>query len=96
VDEETPVPDFQMPMYIYLLENQKLPVHIENCAFFDIKEPKLYPVTGDLAGAKKTNDISLTKERFLSLADFYAQKVLAHDIDSCPASEEFIKKFIGE
>ena len=96
VDEETPVPDFQMPMYIYLLENQKLPVHIENCAFFDIKEPKLYPVTGDLAGAKKTNDIPLTKERFLSLADFYAQKVLAHDIDSCPASEEFIKKFIGE
>lgn len=44
--EEQELPDFQMPAYIYLMENQENPLKIENAAFFAIKEAQCFPVFG--------------------------------------------------
>ena len=93
-DDKNAIPDFQMPIYIYILENQKNPIKIENCAFFDLSEKKLYPVTGNLVNAKSENNLEQTKERFLSLANFYANKVLSHDIDSEPAVEAWFDNYL--
>lgn len=39
-EDEDNLFDFQMPMYIYILNNQKVPIDISNCCFFNIKDGK--------------------------------------------------------
>ncbi len=45
--EEQRLPDFQMPTYVYLMENCDHPVKVENACFFNIKDAKCYPVFGE-------------------------------------------------
>ena len=90
-DDEVIVPDFQMPIYIYLLENQRPPLLIENCAFYNITDAKIVPVIGELVGADNALSLSESTRRFLSQAEFYAEKVLSHDIDSNPAAELWLE-----
>ncbi len=45
-ESEQELPDFQMPMYLYLLENQRKAKKVENCCFFNIKESKAAYVLG--------------------------------------------------
>ena len=99
--DDVTVPDFQMPIYIHLLENQEPPIRIENCAFYNINDEKTVPVIGPLVKAKAGNTLELSMKRFLSQADFYARRIIAHDIDSEPAAESWIRfqmqmKKIGE
>ena len=99
--DDVTVPDFQMPIYIHLLENQEPPIRIENCAFYNINDEKTVPVIGPLVKAKTGNTLELSMKRFLSQADFYARRIIAHDIDSEPAAESWIRfqmqmKKIGE
>ena len=74
-----------MPMYVYLLENQNegLKKHISNCAFFNVKDGVLVPVIGSLLGCKEDKKalFEKTQERFLRLAEYYAQCVENHSID---------------
>ncbi len=89
VSDDVQVPDFQMPMYKFLLEKQKIPQTVENCAFFDIQGGKLHPVTGEivLACAKrlnpranyKTEDFVPTQNAFVRLSEEFAQICQNHD-----------------
>ena len=87
ISDEVKVPDFQMPIYTYILKNQKTPIEIESCAFFNVKKGENKAVFGKIAGANEDVDFEPTTERFLSLAKFYAKKVLEHDIDCGDAFE---------
>lgn len=44
--EEQDLPNFQMPTYIHLLQNQKSPIKVENAAFFSIKDFSCKAVIG--------------------------------------------------
>ena len=96
ISDDQPVPDFQMPVYTYILKNQEKPIEIENCAFFNVKKGENKAVFGSIAGAREDVDFGPTAERFLELAKFYAEKVLAHDVDCGDAFEEFRRKYVRE
>lgn len=87
VSDDVKVPDFQMPVYTYILKNQDTAIEVENCAFFNVRKGVNKAVFGPIAGAKEEIDFEPTTERFLSLARFYAKKVLEHDIDCGDAFE---------
>jgi len=46
-DEEAPLPDFQMPMYIYLMRNSTPPIQIDNACFYDVSKGSCHYVFGD-------------------------------------------------
>jgi len=58
-------PDFQMPMYLYLLQNQKKMFPVDRCLFFNIKDAKAVPI--DLEG------FNPIMNRFLLALDEYAE-----------------------
>ena len=79
--EENAVPDFQMPLYLYLMEHapkgrKKV---VENCAFFNIADAQTVPVTGPLLKKNLDVDFEKTKESALELIDEYCARIAAHD-----------------
>lgn len=96
VDEDVIVPDFQMPIYIHLLENQNPSIKIENCGFFNVSKGELVPVIGPLLKKKNDKTLDLSMKRFLELSEFYASKVLNHDIDSEDPVEQWENQIIND
>lgn len=69
-DPET-LPDFQMAMYVYLMQNQKIPLKADSACFYNIHDKKLVDV--DLNGFEKTID------KLLEVIDDYAGHVQTND-----------------
>lgn len=61
------IPDFQMPMYIYLLKNQPKPIEVEECCFFNITNPKTVSVNLD--------EFQPTLDKLLECIDIYAEQI---------------------
>lgn len=83
------LPDFQMPMYIELMENQdkKKRKQIENSVFFTIKDPVPTVVKGSVTNAftNKTKecdkDFEPTMEVYRQCLDEYMERILAEDFE---------------
>lgn len=61
------IPDFQMPMYIYLLKNQPKPIEVDECYFFNITNPKTVSVVLD--------EFQPTLDKLLECIDIYAEEL---------------------
>ena len=102
-NEEFELPDFQMPMYLYLLENQNPPVEAENCGFFSVKAGECTPVTGKTlfervnAVSKKKNppepvlqeQFAPTMQKFKECMELYAQKIAGYDFSVTHENQDF-------
>ena len=70
------VPDFQMPMYLYLLEHQKEKYPIEECCFFNIKDC-----------TKKSIELEIfetTQKKLLECIEIYADDIKTQNLFSEP------------
>jgi len=73
-----PVPDFQMPSYLYLYKNaskkdeQK---NVSNCVFYELKSKKSYPVAGTLVCDKGIEELNDTISHFVELSENYASRI---------------------
>ena len=82
-------PDFQMPMYFFLLENQERPLHVDAACYYTVTNKKLYMVCGEAEGLKKNkntqelSDYALTREKFLECMETFAlaQKEVNFSLD---------------
>lgn len=102
-DDETP--DFQMPMYLYLLKNQEKPIIVENCGFFSIKTGLCTPVLGEtlqkrVSAIKKSRNqkdaITLdtfepTMQKFLDSMEEYSLKIKTKDFSINNDNQDFAK-----
>lgn len=93
-DEDSDVqdlPDFQMPLYVYLLKNQANPVYVENAVFFNISECEVMPVFGKQAAARclpgtdrtefpTIDDFQPTVDKMLECARQFADRLAAGDL----------------
>lgn len=72
-DEDDPetLPDFQMAMYVYLMQNQKKAITTDKACFYNIHDKKLVDV--ELTGFEKTID------KLLEVIDDYAMHVQTND-----------------
>lgn len=61
------LPDFQMPMYIYLLKNQSKPIEIEKCCFFNVSKATKNDV--DL------KELEPSSQKLLECIDLYAEQI---------------------
>lgn len=93
---DTSLPDPQMPMYIYLLQNQKKPISIENAFFYAIKDKNIVPVLGTATnnyknGTKtaKVSDFTPTMEAFLDMVETFAQRIQAKDFSLDEAAQTY-------
>lgn len=97
IDEKVDVPDFQMPIYLYLMENaeKNRKKTVSNCAFYNIKDADLVPVTGSIVMSKKPRnknkdrDYEPTRQRVLDLIDLYCKKIAEHDFSVNAQSQDF-------
>lgn len=83
----TEFPDFQMPMYLYLLQNQKKPLQVENCCFFNVSKAETTQVFGE----------ELAERVFLSKPNSKKQKNVRTAEDFIPTTEKFwqaVEEFI--
>ncbi len=80
VNDEVQIPDFQMPIYTYLLENQKVPKKIENAVFFNIKDGEVVPVFGSLVSKEDhLSEFKETRTTFENLMEVFAERIKNHD-----------------
>lgn len=86
--EEQDLPDFQMPIYVFLLENQKEPIKVKNAAFFDINKAECVPVFGkEIAGrvgknreeAANYDDFKITIEKTMEAALNFVNRIKEGD-----------------
>lgn len=92
IPADSPLPDFQMPMYLYLLENQNPPLKIENCGFFLIKSHSYEPVIGGTPSAQNKvtrKHFEPTMQKFLVCAKQFVQKVGAADFSVTDEAQDF-------
>lgn len=95
VKDGVDVPDFQMPIYIHILENQEPTIEINDSAFFNISKADFVPFIGceNLCSSRSKpnskSDLDLTMKTFLMQSEFYTKKVLEHNIESENPVEEF-------
>ena len=76
------LPDFQMPMYIYLLKNQTKPIEVEKCCFFNVTKATKNDV--DLKG------LEASSQKLLECIDLYAKQVSTGDFLN-NSQTEFVK-----
>lgn len=87
-------PDFQMPMYLFLLQNQKKPLEVENCCFFNVLKAETTQVFGEelcariLAAKPNTRkpkivrtaeDFAPTREKFNEAVSTFIQRIQNSD-----------------
>lgn len=82
---EENIPDFQLPVYKYIIENMPdNPKTISACVFYGIKECELNVPYADLDGTPVKEDKNAkfirTQERCLELVDVFVQKVKEYDL----------------
>ncbi len=75
VSDGVEIPDFQMPIYTYLLEHQAQPKKIENAVFFNVKESEKVPVFGTLVSKISHEEFEATRKKFESLLDVFSDRV---------------------
>lgn len=78
-DPEKPI-DFQMPLYLYLLENpldEKMRLDVASATFYSIKkcEKKDFKKSGDSDDAENSNKVSTAREKFLEFAERFYDEV---------------------
>ncbi len=77
--EENPLPDPQIPMYLYLLSHEEGgKKNVENAAFYNLNDKMFYGVTGALV-KKADVDFEPTMQAFLQNADNFVNKILNKD-----------------
>lgn len=88
-ETEDEIPDFQMPMYLYLLENQKKAQKVENCCFFNVTKAEITQVFGSelaervaFAFGKKTRkppyeakDFEETRKKFSEMSELFINRI---------------------
>lgn len=107
--EDTPlemqeIPDFQMPMYSYLLRNQGFPKIIENACFFQVSKGECMHVFGEniFTRFKKYNKYSKrpsvseeeykpTMDLFLKALDHFTERIEQKDFSVNSISQNFEK-----
>lgn len=96
-------PDFQMPMYLYLLENQEKPQIVENCCFFNVTKAEVTQVFGsELAGrvaaafGKKLQknvlilqDFEPTQQKFKEAAETFIHRIETSDFSVSQEVQNF-------
>lgn len=97
-------PDFQMPMYLHLLQNQKKPANVENCCFFNVTKAETTQVFGEALASRvallKPNarksrnvrtaeDFSLTMEKFKEAAELFIQRIQDGDFSVSDETQNF-------
>ena len=95
--EEQNLPDFQMAVYIKLIEDSNDKVKIENGAFFDISGAECKPVFGkSLAlrlkiddGIKNYDDYQKTVDKVFEAADNFVKRIKAGDYSINPAVQNY-------
>ena len=65
------LPDFQMPMYIYLLKNQTKPIEVERCCFFNVSKAEQHDVN--------LEELKSSSQKLLECIDLYAEQVSTGD-----------------
>lgn len=75
VTDEVKTPDFQMPMYSFLLDKNN--VHLDSCAFYDLGEYKPYYVFGD--NADENADVISTMKAFHDCVEKFSERIEARD-----------------
>lgn len=101
---ETEFPDFQMPMYLYLLQNQKKPLQVENCCFFNVTKAETTQVFGEeLAArvmllkpnpkrnqtARAAQDFIPTTEKFNQAVEEFIQRIQENDFSVSDEMQNF-------
>lgn len=77
--KEPVLPDFQMPMYVYLLKNQKIPVEVDECCFYNLSKCK--PKKLDL------ENFEVTINKMLECVDHYSDTVTKADFTTTASSD---------
>ena len=100
----TEFPDFQMPMYLYLLQNQKKPLQVENCCFFNVTKAETTQVFGEELAARvllsKPNskkqknvrtaeDFVPTTEKFNQAVENFIQRIQDNDFSVSDEMQNF-------
>ncbi|MCR4742946.1 MAG: PD-(D/E)XK nuclease family protein [Treponema sp.] len=100
LDPEDPdaKPDFQMPMYIYLLRNQQKPVTVDNACFYDVTKGNCTIVFGHNLGERLGKDLSKVPEKeafedtikyLLDYMDNMAEKIKEGDFSPDPEIQDY-------
>lgn len=89
--EEQDLPDFQIPMYVYLLRNNKeKKIPVRNACFYDVSEGECYPVFGETLAERcgyKEDELCTveafepTVEKLLDCIDYFIQKIKTGDLN---------------
>ena len=97
-------PDFQMPMYLFLLQNQKKPLEVENCCFFNVLKAETTQVFGEelcariLAAKPNTRkpkivrtaeDFVPTREKFNEAVSTFIQRIQNSDFSVSNEMQNF-------
>ncbi len=97
-------PDFQMPMYLFLLQNQKKPLEVENCCFFNVSKAETTQVFGQelceriLAAKPKSKkpknaltaeDFAPTREKFSEAVSLFIQRIQDSDFSVSDEAQNF-------
>lgn len=87
------IPDFQMPMYRYLLSNQSTPIQADECVFFNLKKAEVKGIVGTrlLSSNAKSyiKDFESTQKRFLELSEQFAKEVTERPLDLAITNPEW-------
>lgn len=78
-NEEEKLPDFQMPMYVYLLKNLTIPVEVNECCFYNMKD--CCPTAIELT------DFDVTINKMLECVEVYSDTVTKTDFTTTASSE---------
>lgn len=100
----TEFPDFQMPMYLYILQNQRKPLQVENCCFFNVTKAETTQVFGEeLAArvmllkptqkkqkpARTAQDFIPTTEKFNQAVEEFIQRIQENDFSVSDETQNF-------
>ncbi len=91
INNDVYIPDFQMPVYLYLMENAEKSRRktVENGAFFSIKDAEVVPVFGSLIMQDAPCDFEPTKQRVLELMNEYCNKIATYDFSVNARNQDF-------
>lgn len=95
--EENEVPDFQMPIYLMLIENSsEKKIKVDTTAYFSIKDMAPFVVTGSLKNPSprgKTlegEDFASTIEKTKELSDLFAKRIEQKDFSVDNDKQDFL------
>lgn len=100
--QEQELPDFQIPMYLYLMKNQKSPIVVENSCFFQVSKGEIAYVMGEELfsrykaqyPSKRTKQVSdsdfiPTMDLFQKGLEYFNQQIKAKDFSVNSFNQNF-------